>query len=1043
MAEENKFEFYLNQQGPRGRQGVKGDDGFSPVISVASQTSTEYILQITNSDGTFETPNLLPAILDAGGTVLQFDRENRQYYLGDLPTATEDTLGLVKKATEDEINTLAETNNVISPLDVYTIAGNIIKPDSSNVHITVDPESKQIKISVDAPEEYDLPVAAVGVLGGIMPDNQTIMVDADGTAHANLDEIGNELNALANRVNNLDDDVIALDGMLMEAQSDILALNDEMTDVHNTTANLDTRVTELEQKEIPDGVYTNTNLTGGSNVSFRKVGDVTYIDAEGGGAETPIATTEVAGKVKPDGTSIVVEEDGTIHATGGGGSVEPDNVTIHFDDAGKLGTTVDINDTQNRVEDLEEKVEDLQLYKFPNATIIGDPTINNGQVSGFTANDYMQFPFILDLHNKAFQIDFCFTTGNDVATQQNILDSEFGLALAIKDGHGLMAISSNGTSWDIGSIAGTATIAPNTTYYARLSWNGMLYRTYISTDGSEYTQDMQLTSNLRPFPRTIFIGGCSGSLIGHTPHPFGGIINMNKASMLVSGQLIWQGMDDVGLATRADINLDNITETGKQVIRDLASEVAPATPIATTSTVGTVKPDGDSITIDEDGTIHAQGGGGTSGYTKDETDALLADKQDKFETEKPLQINIDRIQSAIGWTIDRSTNTVTAGMAGLDGNNRFYTNDDLSSDGKAFKPRSVVYYPINNKITFRPEGSSSYIVAGVLRPDGYFEPRFKFSDPNESSSKLSTKPMLKLTVTGKTSNYVTYSTTQVACSVTSGTTSSVAGTTPVRVSCDQLVRDDNIIKITSLVCNKSTGSRTNYASYSYIVPSEHLDSFNECNTLAVFSSSSTQKIANNVRGGVFETTEDVDFADYISASATEKDGILSSLVARMPEDDIVTKTLALGIDNDTLKVNSQGQLYADGVGDVQEALELLNGGETTLLSSKVDLPTATAASFPASNKMVHLTLGASGEKYTAPADGWYNLGKFSGAAGEMITVSNSTASLVSRQYSTAANQNMWLYILVKRGQNCQIDYTLSGQTYDFRFHYAEGCKDEV
>ena len=61
----------------------------------------------------------------------------------------------------------------------------------------------------------------------------------------------------------------------------------------------------------------------------------------------------------------------------------------------------------------------------------------------------------------------------------------------------------------------------------------------------------------------MFIGGCSGSAIGHTPHPFKGTINLNYAYLTVSGNVIWQGMDDAGLATRADISLDNLDEFGQ------------------------------------------------------------------------------------------------------------------------------------------------------------------------------------------------------------------------------------------------------------------------------------------------------------------------------------------------------------------------------------------------------------------------------------------------------------------------------------------------
>lgn len=256
---------------------------------------------------------------------------------------------------------------------------------------------------------------------------------------------------------------------------------------------------------------------------------------------------------------------------------------------GKTGTVVltgedisadvsELTDTvQGHLQTLHDNIKDIELFKFPNATIIGEPIIDHGQVSGFSESNYLQFPFIVDLHNQPFVIDFCFTTGNDVATQQNILDSQFGLALAIANGRGLMAISHNGTSW-AGSVTGTMAIQPNTTYYARMSWNRMNYQTQLSTDGTTYTPDMNFGSTQSPYPRTMFIGGCSGSAIGHTPHPFSGTINLNYAYLTVAGNVIWQGMDDAGLSTRADVSLDNLDEFGQakfdakqDVITDLAT----------------------------------------------------------------------------------------------------------------------------------------------------------------------------------------------------------------------------------------------------------------------------------------------------------------------------------------------------------------------------------------------------------------------------------------------------------------------------------------
>ena len=220
---------------------------------------------------------------------------------------------------------------------------------------------------------------------------------------------------------------------------------------------------------------------------------------------------------------------------------------------------------------------------FPNVTIIGNPTINEGQVSNFNDYRYLQFPFVLDLTGKTFQIDFCFTTGNDITTQQNIIDSKFGVALAIQNGHGIMSISSNGEFWDIGTSTGQINIAANTTYYARLSWDGSVYKTALSTDGVTYTDDMAIAGSNRPFPTTHYIGGANSQILGRYAWPFLGIINLNKCSMTVNGSLIWKGMDNLGLLTRADISLSNIDTAGEQRIKDLAGgggnvDFAPTNP---------------------------------------------------------------------------------------------------------------------------------------------------------------------------------------------------------------------------------------------------------------------------------------------------------------------------------------------------------------------------------------------------------------------------------------------------------------------------------
>ncbi len=216
-----------------------------------------------------------------------------------------------------------------------------------------------------------------------------------------------------------------------------------------------------------------------------------------------------------------------------------------------------------RVSTLEERVEDLTASKFPNAVIIGTPKIEGGQVSGFSDTDYMQFPFVDISRGLPFDIYFSFTTTDDITTQQNLLDSHFGIALAIHNSKGIIALSSNGSSWDIGTSIGTNTLLANTTYYVKFSWTGTEYNASLSLNEAEYIPDMVLASNKSPYKTTIFIGGSPNLFSTDSAHPFKGTINFNKSKVIVNGIIAWEGMADVGLASRANVSLNNLDNVGE------------------------------------------------------------------------------------------------------------------------------------------------------------------------------------------------------------------------------------------------------------------------------------------------------------------------------------------------------------------------------------------------------------------------------------------------------------------------------------------------
>ena len=154
-------------------------------------------------------------------------------------------------------------------------------------------------------------------------DNQTVQV-VDGKLHANLDELGNEVNDLSGRVT-------------------------------ANEADISTMKTSLSMKQ--------TKLTAGDNITLTDLSDGTVrIDSTGGGGtgDIPIATTTTAGKVKPDGTTITITDDGTISAVGsGGGATIDDSTTATTSVWSSSKTNTEITTVDNKVVQIQGDVASL------------------------------------------------------------------------------------------------------------------------------------------------------------------------------------------------------------------------------------------------------------------------------------------------------------------------------------------------------------------------------------------------------------------------------------------------------------------------------------------------------------------------------------------------------------------------------------------------------------------------------------------------------------------------------------------------------------
>lgn len=110
------FKYFLSRQGPRGQQGVKGEQGYSPQITVGKNTASEFTLKIINEDGSFETENLKVVPENRGGTYVRYDRNTYQEYIGDPDFATTEKYGVVRLATKEDLATQEESLAVSSAI---------------------------------------------------------------------------------------------------------------------------------------------------------------------------------------------------------------------------------------------------------------------------------------------------------------------------------------------------------------------------------------------------------------------------------------------------------------------------------------------------------------------------------------------------------------------------------------------------------------------------------------------------------------------------------------------------------------------------------------------------------------------------------------------------------------------------------------------------------------------------------------------------------------------------------------------------------------
>lgn len=149
-------------------------------------------------------------------------------------------------------------------------------------------------------------------------------------------------------------------------------------------------------------------------------------------------------------------------------------------------------------------------------------------------------------------------------------------------------------------------------------------------------------------------------------------------------------------------------------------------PTASSSVVGGIKV-GDNLSIAADGTLSATGGGATDAYTKTETDKLLDGKQDMFDPIGALQLKIVTNENIIGYTEANDTITTTTfcsftGNTGSGPQSQGSTGVNQYSNSTTLD--ACVSIPINgaNNIVKIPTVDETRLSLGYYNEDGVYIP---------------------------------------------------------------------------------------------------------------------------------------------------------------------------------------------------------------------------------------------------------------------------------------------------------------------------------
>lgn len=231
------FRFYINRQGPQGKRGIKGEDGFAPVISVKADDATEYSLTIQQdkAGNIIETPNLKAnplKVTKGGGSYVMYNETDNQVYNTTKPSELV-TFNDKASTTQSGVVNIAEDEDITNKAD------------------DVVPTAKQL---------------------GEVKDSVT-----QNTAN---------INTISTTINKINENVTNLSQTKQDVISDLTEIRDGA--IKGSTALQSVPDEYAKKTDIPDISGKQDKLTAGENIT---ISENNVISATGGGTSDECVTT--------------------------------------------------------------------------------------------------------------------------------------------------------------------------------------------------------------------------------------------------------------------------------------------------------------------------------------------------------------------------------------------------------------------------------------------------------------------------------------------------------------------------------------------------------------------------------------------------------------------------------------------------------------------------------------------------------------------------------------------------------------------------------